>query len=253
MQQVVWKGRKINSPAVMLTFDDGFRDLLTIVAPILRKYGFKALVFAAPNLLRAEGEEGTAGEIDSNRAFEAFMENGDRSAWLSARELRALAGEGLIEVGSHSLSHAKAPVSAEHDVTDLRHWSYHPFRAFGRAPDLRPELAGPVHLASLGRLEQENEFKARVEENLRKSREILSEVSGHTVSSFAWPWGEEPEEGAELVAKSGYELGFTLRRGSCRRSDAPHSLPRREVKRRKGLQWFKREVDTPWWRGLAGR
>ncbi len=66
---------------VCLTFDDGYADNLTVLLPILEKYGAKATVFVVPDL------------VDFNERF------------LSMAQLQALAQSPLIEIGSHGMSH----------------------------------------------------------------------------------------------------------------------------------------------------
>ncbi len=70
--------------AVLLTFDDGSRSLLTHVAPQLRRYGMRGVVFLYPAII------GSARYRDYLRSW---------------REVRALQGTGLFEFGSHSLTH----------------------------------------------------------------------------------------------------------------------------------------------------
>jgi peptidoglycan/xylan/chitin deacetylase (PgdA/CDA1 family) len=62
---------------VVLTFDDGYRDTYEIAMPLLRKYGFKSMLFIP------------AGEAEQ------------RYSWAELREMKA-AG---MEIGSHSFSH----------------------------------------------------------------------------------------------------------------------------------------------------
>lgn len=79
-------------PRVLLTFDDGYADLNSVIAPALRRYGFTGIAFvitgeAAP----AEGSPpGTPG-------------NPNHLSW---NQTRALASEGVLEFHSHSHTHS---------------------------------------------------------------------------------------------------------------------------------------------------
>lgn len=92
------------SPRVAaLTFDDGFRSVATVAAPLLRELGVPATVFAVTGQvgtgepLRWEGiEEWLGGRYE------------DELAGLSWDELAGLAESGW-EVGSHTCSHPSLP------------------------------------------------------------------------------------------------------------------------------------------------
>jgi hypothetical protein len=102
----VLAGEPLPGPAVCLTFDDGFCDLYTRVAPLFAQLGLRGTVFVINNRLRADDAPCHQGEIVADAAHRAFTLSGDRSAWLSGAELRELADLELFEVGSHSLTHA---------------------------------------------------------------------------------------------------------------------------------------------------
>jgi len=65
--------------AVLLTFDDGWRDNLSVVWPLLEEFGFRASFFPSVSLVETEGIMG----------------------W---EDLRRLAAAGM-EIGSHGMSH----------------------------------------------------------------------------------------------------------------------------------------------------
>lgn len=84
---------------VALTFDDGYADLVTRVAPALRRFGLRATAF----LITSRLEEGA----------------GDHLTWSQAR---ALADEGVIELQSHTHSHQRwelGPSTTEVVVDDV--------------------------------------------------------------------------------------------------------------------------------------
>ena len=79
------KGKKLPAKPVMITFDDGYRDVLTNAAPWLKRLGMPA----------------TAYVITSR------ISNGDVS-FLSWAQLHALEESG-VEIGSHTVHHAELP------------------------------------------------------------------------------------------------------------------------------------------------
>ena len=86
---------------VGLTFDDGYRDVLSSAAPILERYGFTATMFAVSSLVGGEN----------------VWDPPPRRQLMSESDLRDLIARGW-EIGSHSLTH---PRLTELDAEGLRH------------------------------------------------------------------------------------------------------------------------------------
>jgi peptidoglycan/xylan/chitin deacetylase (PgdA/CDA1 family)/glycosyltransferase involved in cell wall biosynthesis len=80
---------------VIITVDDGYRDNLTLLLPLLQQYNFKAVVFAVT------GEDHNRWDVD-------VIENPDRPISLMTRdELKTLAASGHVEIGGHTLTHPR--------------------------------------------------------------------------------------------------------------------------------------------------
>lgn len=239
----VLAGESLDRPAVCITFDDGFRDLHTFARQVLADLGLCATVFAITGRLRPDGEPGQEGEIDAGRAMRDFVLRGDRSAWLSAGELKELAASGVFSVGSHTASHAKVPVSAP-ELSELPgEWSYAPWQGKpGPYPRLAPELAGPAWLppkdGEEGRPETEDEFGRRAERLLAESRSGLEAMLGQPVQTLAWPWGAHHPRAVAAARAAGFSLVFTTARGPVGPGTDPLAVPRLEVRKSKGLSWF---------------
>ena len=105
--------------AVVLTFDDGRSSLRTVGLPIMRRHGMKGIVFVIPGRITSRPgglpptwEDVSAGGV----AAEALLarEQGP-DALLTWEELDDLARTGLIDVESHSYSHALVHTAARLD------------------------------------------------------------------------------------------------------------------------------------------
>ncbi|HEX3735801.1 MAG TPA: polysaccharide deacetylase family protein [Solirubrobacterales bacterium] len=94
-------GEKID-PTAFLTFDDGFRDNHSTVLPLLREYGFRAIVFVLPPLVDS-GAPLDWPEVAEDRL--RFSETMRSLTWPLVEEMR----EGGFEIGSHTLSHRHLP------------------------------------------------------------------------------------------------------------------------------------------------
>jgi peptidoglycan/xylan/chitin deacetylase (PgdA/CDA1 family) len=90
------ENRPLADHAVVLTFDDGFQDFATVVAPHLKERSLPATVF-----------------IITDRASGNLPPNGEN--FLTWQEIRALANSGL-EIGSHTCAHPRLPDLSLPDV-----------------------------------------------------------------------------------------------------------------------------------------
>lgn len=84
--------------AVVITFDDGYKDVYTNAFPILKKYGLTGTIFVLG---------------DNNHANRYEMENS--LEFMSIREIKHLKKEGW-EVGSHSNTHANLHKISKKDL-----------------------------------------------------------------------------------------------------------------------------------------
>jgi len=84
---------------IAITFDDGFRDNLTVALPLLEKFGLPMTLFVAAGLLDQEG-------------------------YLSEEELREISKHPLITIGAHGLWHRHfnrlAPDDARFELIESR-------------------------------------------------------------------------------------------------------------------------------------
>jgi len=82
-----------NKRYFMLTVDDGFVDNYELMLPLLKKYGFKAVVYVVT------GETYNRWDVEAS-------ENPDKPFPLMTNEqIKAMAESGYIEIGGHTLSH----------------------------------------------------------------------------------------------------------------------------------------------------
>lgn len=164
--------------SVMLTFDDGYRSVLTHALPILERYEIPALVFACTGamerrerfwydaLAEREGEDA----VDAAKSLDiptwraaigrtAMLVTGDDPhAPLTVDELRTLAAHPLITIGAHTVSHpilARAPLPIQADEIGeskarLEEWVGRPIRAFAY-PTGRPGVDYDEHTIEIVR------------------------------------------------------------------------------------------------------
>ena len=96
--------REVTGRSILLTFDDGYRSVLTNAAPIVRKIGATGVVFVVSSL------------IGSTNRWDIAM-GATPQALMSVLELQALVDEGW-EVGAHSMTHAHLPHLGPSELAD---------------------------------------------------------------------------------------------------------------------------------------
>ena len=181
--------------AVLVTFDDGHRDVFDVAMPMLRERGIPATAFAvagligtdAPHwwtevkeLVRASGAAPTVADLQPDDAVRALkqvpndvrvrtIEELRRTAskpaspvsQLTGPELTRLESEG-ISIGSHSLTH---PCLSTCDTETIR-------------------------------------------TEIDRSHAILASALGHEIESFAYPDGDRDDRVADAVRNAGHRVAF---------------------------------------------
>lgn len=86
------RGEPLPPSSVLLTFDDVERGLLTAGVPLLKRYGFRCAAFLVPGRIEAASRKERAGT---------------GKAWPTWSDVRAMRDSGVVDIGSHSLNHAR--------------------------------------------------------------------------------------------------------------------------------------------------
>lgn len=172
---------KLPDHAVMLTFDDGLKSSYTKVFPLLKAYGYHAVVAVV----------GSWTDLAPGATVDYDYRTFTRDDFVSWQELREMAGSGLIEIASHS-------------------WGLHQGIVAGPQGNLLPAALIHAYDAKTHQYETDAEYSARIRADLtRSSKEIQSEI-GHAPRAIMWPYGvyTQPAEG---IAKSlGMSATFSL-------------------------------------------
>ncbi len=99
----VRRGAALPPRAVLLAFDDALASLWLVAAPLLRRYGLRAVTYAIPGRIvdapavRPTIDDGPVDAVAADSAAQPF------ATW---PELRALVASGEVEVQSHTWSHS---------------------------------------------------------------------------------------------------------------------------------------------------
>jgi biofilm PGA synthesis lipoprotein PgaB len=169
--------RRLPDRSVLLTFDDGFRSVYTHVYPLLKLFGYHAVVSPVTSWIETDGI------VPYNR------EQLDASHFLTWAQLREMADSGLVEVASHS-----------HDL----------HRGIVANPQGNELPAATSHAFHNERYESTPEYQARVRADLAASARAIEENIGTRPRAITWPYGAWNETGRRLAADLGMSISLTL-------------------------------------------
>jgi len=233
-----------------VTFDDGYRDVLDLAAPILERYGIPATVFVNSDflgtdrrfwweqlgaLLRASSAEAldvaeVAPEVRERWELPGRLSLGDPACRERAHRLLSMAlmrtAPGEIDGVLSRLSHAlRAPLQREGRDFPLLDWDQ-ALALRGRGVELGAHGASHANLRLLAQGELEREIGRSVEE-----------ISAHIdapVRTFAYPYGgpeHRSAEAAAAISRSGCRAAFTTDIGTVGAASDRWNLPRRGLGR----------------------
>ena len=98
------EGKKLPDKPVLLTFDDGYADLVEHALPVLGRYGFGAAVYIV------------TGQLDGTNTWDEARGSGTHRL-MTREQIRYWVGQG-IEFGAHSRTHADLTTLAPHELTE---------------------------------------------------------------------------------------------------------------------------------------
>jgi hypothetical protein len=244
LDRLVYDGVHPGPHSVMLCFDDALASLWLVVAPLLRRYGFQAVTYAVPG--RMTDAEAVRPTIESGPVDAAAA---DRAAnpFVSWQELIALADSGVIDVQSHSLTHAM--VFAGDQVIDVvrpeysrEHFMNRPRIAEAPAMFLTPDRIGYPLFPCRSRLSDGRRFRPDV----AACERVEAHVAAHGGTSFF----DNPDWKAELEPLTAH-IGGTFETDDEQAADIALELGgAREVLEAR-LKRPVRHMCLPW--GITGR
>ncbi len=93
----------ITERTIVLTFDDGWKNLYTVAFPLLKKYKFKAICFLVANLI-TEDENKTQENFENTNDSQNLLFP-DSKIMCNWNEIREMEQSGVIDFQSHSMNH----------------------------------------------------------------------------------------------------------------------------------------------------
>ncbi len=183
-------GEEIQLPKkpIVITFDDGYLNNYEYAYPLLKKYDTKAVIYLIG------WSVGRDTFIDSDKEITPHFN------WEQAREMYE---SGLIQFGSHTF-----------DLHNEQGLSY----GYGKEVGFGLAIMDD---------ESDEEYKTRVEEDLKKSKIMIEEEIGQEVTSIAYPYGEYNETLLDMLEELGFKSGLITE--SDQESKSPFTIRRQII------------------------
>ena len=173
--------RALPDKAVVITIDDGFRSFFDVAYPILKKYQFPSTMFIYPDFI--------GGRVG-----------------LSWKQVKVLEKDPLVDIQSHSKSHAS--------------------------------------LSPLPEGEDPQAYQERIKQEVEMTGRIFTKKLGRSVNHFAYPYGDSSQQLVELLQTNQYEIALTVKKGANPSYAFPYLLRRTMVYGKGSFETFKRHLDV---------
>lgn len=184
--------------AVLLTFDDGYSSFYTRVWPLLEHYKFPALWAPVGSWVDAPADQ----PVD----FGGLKTARDKFAtWEMVREVSK---SPLVEIGAHT-------------------WASHYGVQANPQGSKEPAVANRLYDKNTGQYETDAQYEARINADLDRVTQKITEVTGKAPRAWVWPYGAANGTTLKLARQHGYEMAFTLNPGlanAARLDDVPRIL-----------------------------
>jgi len=200
LQQVIEASRggaPLPDKPVLLTFDDGLRSVYDKVFPLLRAYGYPALVAVITDYVdMAPGRT-----IDyGHRAF-------GREDFLTWEQIRQMHRSGLVEVASHT-----------HDL--------HRGILANPQGNMTPAATTRQYDPQTGRYEDRAAYEARIRDDLARSADLIARHTGARPRAIVWPYARYSPVTNAIADSLGMTVSFDLEGRSSPVGASLHGLAR---------------------------
>lgn len=169
--------RSLPDKAVLLSFDDGYRSAYTRVFPLLKLFGYPAVVALSGRWLDAPADGKV--EYDGTEV--------PRSQFLSWEEISEMRASGLIEIASHSYDLHRGVV----------------------ANPQRSLIPAAVSYQYTDRgYEEQDAHVARIRADLARNSALIKSKTGRAPRAMVWPFGAYSAQAIEIARELG--MPFTM-------------------------------------------
>jgi len=220
---------------LLLTFDDGYRNVLTEAVPLLERFGVQAIVFITTGFISGDAypyELELAAVVEHHDVL--HVESTSRTFESEKRSAKAELYRRLrqpLKAESHQTREACLNQLSELNSYDRSRFQNEPFLSWEEIVDLdrHPLVTIGAHTHSHPVLTRRAPWTAYHE--MRRSKRKIEEVLGHQVYHFSYPYGRNNFVVRLLARMVGFRWAFTTEAKCPESIDEydPMALPRPEI------------------------
>lgn len=210
-------GKPLPAKAVLLSFDDGYLSFYTRVYPLLREFGYPAVLAVVGAWIDApKGGNGQYGE-------KGTVPEASFPTWA---QLREMAGSGLVEIASHTYDlHRGVRANPQGNV--------------------EPAATTRIYDAATRTYEGDAAWRARVRADLARNADAIERGTGRRPRAIAWPYGSYNDELVGMAREIGSPIALTLADGANTTGVPLDALRRILIGHNPNLADFVAEVRGP--------
>ena len=165
--------------AVLLSFDDGYETMYSVIFPILKAYNFPAVFAPVTSWI----------DTPANQKISYANKKLDRSVFTTWDQIREMAESGLVEIASH---------------TNNLHFGL----KANPAGSLLPAVIAPEY--KNGQYETKAQYKKRITDDFAASSKSIERQIGKKPRIIVWPYGQFTDTAVNAAAQQGMSYHFSL-------------------------------------------
>lgn len=165
--------------AILLTFDDGYKSFRTRVFPLLKTFGYPAVLALVGNWL----------DVPAGKPVPYDGRGYKREDFLSWEDLREMSASGLVEIASHS---------------------YDLHRGVAANPQGNSLPAAITRIYNGGSYEVESAYRQRIESDLLRNSELIEKHLGQRPRVMVWPYGRYNQPAVDAARRAGMPIALSL-------------------------------------------
>ena len=177
-------GKPLPNKAVLLSFDDGYSSFYTRVYPLLKAYNWPALWAPVGIWL----------DWPADKPVDFGGLPTERKRFATWEMVRALKDSPLVNIGAHT-------------------WDSHYGSQANPQGSNKPAVAHRLYDPKTRTYESEAAFNQRVEADVTKITNKITQVTGKPPVAWVWPYGASSGTTLSILRKHGYQMAFTLQVG----------------------------------------
>jgi len=210
-------GAALPDKAVLLSFDDGYADFHSHVYPVLKLFGYPAVIALVGSWMDAPA--GTTVDYDGKKV--------SRDTFLSWAQVREMMASGLVEVASHSYALHRGVIANPQG-------------------NGQPAGVARIYDPSTRSYESDEAWLARIRDDLRRNARLIERETGKAPRAMVWPYGRYNVATQRIARELGMPLMLTLEGGVNAAGDPLDRIRRIIVESSPDLGEFVDEIERVW-------